>query len=191
MQDTESTESSFESHPHYSNKIEPTTESATSSTFEIVLADAAATQAFAEAFAQACREASAFQPGLVVYLQGDLGAGKSFFCRAFIQQFLPGQKVKSPTYTLVESYETELGMVRHFDLYRLCDSEELAFLGLRDLLVAPFVALVEWPSKGQGELPPADLTLSLEPLGAGRCGRLTANTAAGSLILKGVQAISG
>ncbi len=132
------------------------------------LADEAATQAFAEACAEMCRDESAFQSGLVVYLQGDLGAGKSFFSRAFIQCFLPNQKVKSPTYTLVETYPTEHGPILHFDLYRLCDPEELEFLAIRDLMTPPFIALVEWPSKGAGILPEADLRIELAPEDTGR-----------------------
>lgn len=107
-------------------------------------------------------------PGLVVYLDGDLGAGKTSFSRAFIQEFLPGQRVKSPTYTLVESYLTPSVTLYHFDLYRLCEPEELEYIGIRDLLVSPFIALIEWPSKGQGALPKADLELSLTVLSEGR-----------------------
>lgn len=103
-----------------------------------------------------------------MYLQGELGAGKTSFSRAFIQSFLPEQRVKSPTYTLVESYSTPNLTIYHFDLYRLCEPEELEYIGLRDLLVAPFIALVEWPSKGQGVLPEADLVLNLNRLGEGR-----------------------
>lgn len=118
--------------------------------------------------AQACQELNTFQPGLVIYLQGDLGAGKTAFSRAFIQTFLPLQRVKSPTYTLVESYKCEWGVIFHFDLYRLCEPEELVYLGVRDQLLAPFMALVEWPDKGGVFLPKADLILSLTPFERGR-----------------------
>lgn len=123
---------------------------------------------FAQKLARACQELNAFQPGLVIYLQGDLGAGKTAFSRAFIQTFLPQQRVKSPTYTLVESYKCEQGTIFHFDLYRLCEPEELVYLGVRDQLVAPFMALVEWPDKGGIFLPKADLVLSLMPFELGR-----------------------
>lgn len=132
------------------------------------LADESQTALFAQAIAKLCQELKAEAPGLVIYLQGDLGAGKTSFSRAFIQTFLPGQRVKSPTYTLVESYPTPSATLYHFDLYRLCEPEELEYIGIRDLLVAPFIALVEWPSKGQGVLPNADLVLNLKVLSEGR-----------------------
>lgn len=129
---------------------------------EFFLADESATQQAAVALADICRQLNGFEQGWMVYLEGDLGAGKSFLSRAFIQTFLPQQKVKSPTYTLVESYETTLGVIHHFDLYRLCDPEELEFLAIRDLLSGSHIALVEWPCKGAGVLPVADLTLRLK-----------------------------
>ncbi len=123
---------------------------------------------FAQSLAKLCDKLDVATPGLVVYLQGELGAGKTSFSRAFIQTFLPGQRVKSPTYTLVESYATANMTLFHFDLYRLCEPEELEYIGIRDLLVTPFIALVEWPSKGQGVLPKADLVLNLNLIDEGR-----------------------
>lgn len=98
----------------------------------------------------------------IVYLVGDLGAGKSFFSRAFIHYFLPTARVKSPTYTLVESYQTQNFPIHHFDLYRLCEPEELEFLGVRDLLNGQTIALVEWPSKAEGVIPEADLLIEIQ-----------------------------
>ncbi|MBE0494286.1 MAG: tRNA (adenosine(37)-N6)-threonylcarbamoyltransferase complex ATPase subunit type 1 TsaE [Thiomicrospira sp.] len=132
------------------------------------LPDESRTALFAQTLAKLCETLEAATPGLVVYLQGDLGAGKTSFSRAFIQTFLPGQRVKSPTYTLVETYATPVFTLYHFDLYRLCEAEELEYIGIRDLLVPPFMALIEWPSKGQGVLPKADLIMSLTRLGEGR-----------------------
>ncbi|MDX1796559.1 MAG: tRNA (adenosine(37)-N6)-threonylcarbamoyltransferase complex ATPase subunit type 1 TsaE [Hydrogenovibrio sp.] len=157
------------------------------------LADESKTKSFAQKFATSMREARSAEnltteqenlPGWVVYLEGDLGAGKSFFSRAFIQDFLPGQKVKSPTYTLVETYQTELGKIHHFDLYRLCDPEELEFLAIRDLLEDSFVSLVEWPSKGAGVLPKADILIQLGHAESGRQFSINAMNERAKVIVK-------
>lgn len=125
------------------------------------LQDEEATLQFAQTLAQAYDESRVANEGLVIYLLGDLGAGKSFFSRAFIQSYMPEQKVKSPTYTIVESYYSSALSIHHFDLYRLCDPEELEYLAVRDLLVDRFVALVEWPQKGAPIFPEADLIIEL------------------------------
>jgi tRNA threonylcarbamoyladenosine biosynthesis protein TsaE len=99
------------------------------------------------------------QPPLTVYLRGDLGAGKTTFARALIQALGYSGRVKSPTYGLLESYEIDALHVLHLDLYRIEDPEELDYLAIRDLFDAHSLLLVEWPEKGQGNLPPADLEL--------------------------------
>lgn len=152
-------------------------------------------QKFAQALAQSCLKSNVFDQGVVLYLLGDLGAGKSFTVRHFIQYFAPNQKVKSPTYTLVESYplnvEGKMGamMAHHFDLYRLCDPEELEFLGIRDLLTPPYAALIEWPQKGEPYTPQADLELNLQPkpYQGGQVGRealITTKTSKGLEVLQ-------
>jgi tRNA threonylcarbamoyladenosine biosynthesis protein TsaE len=120
--------------------------------------------AFAQAFAEYLKAHDAFKHGLVIYLHGDLGAGKTFFARHFIQSFLPGIKVKSPTYTVVESYKFSNKSIHHFDLYRLCDPEELEYLAVRDLLAQEHIALIEWPQKGQPLVPAADIKLRFDYL---------------------------
>jgi len=104
----------------------------------------------------------------IVYLEGDLGAGKTTLVRGFVHASGHRGVVKSPTYTLVEPYEVASGTIYHFDLYRLNDPQELDDIGARDLFGAPAVCLIEWPSRGGDELPAADLILRLQIHGDGR-----------------------
>jgi len=98
----------------------------------------------------------------IVYLTGDLGAGKTTLARGFLRACGVTGTVRSPTYTLVESYGAGGITIVHLDLYRLRDPSELEPLGLRDLAHANHLWLIEWPERGGGRLPPADLTLALE-----------------------------
>ena len=142
-----------------------------SETVTIELADAAATERLG------ARLAPLLDPGAVVYLQGDLGAGKTTLVRGLLHALGHQGTVRSPTYTLVEPYPFASHTVYHLDLYRLGDPEELEYLGLRDFIADRGVLLIEWPERGRGWLPPADLCVRLDHLPQGRRCRLRGSQA--------------
>lgn len=130
---------------------------------EFVLADESATLALGG------RVAGTAQVPQVIFLRGDLGAGKTTFSRGFLRGRGHDGSVKSPTYTLVEPYEAVPGgPVFHLDLYRLGDAQELTYLGLGDYLSAQGILLIEWPERAEAQLPPATLDITLTPDGSGR-----------------------
>lgn len=141
------------------------------------LVDAEATAALGAALWRALPEDA------TVFLRGDLGAGKTTLVRGLLRAAGHSGAVRSPTYTLIEPYELGRRRVFHLDLYRLADPEELEYVGLRDLLGDRQLILVEWPERGEGMLPAADLNLHLEYRQQGRLALLHAGSAAGQAAL--------
>lgn len=149
--------------------------------FKAYLPDESATIALGQALARA------LQPGLVIYLHGDLGAGKTALTRALIQASGHTGTVKSPTYTLSEPYRVTIdgraGNIIHYDLYRMSSPEEFLDAGFRDDFDGSNVCIVEWPEKGDPVLPPPDVRVLLSVSGLGREVELQALSDLGLLCL--------
>lgn len=119
---------------------------------------------------------------VVIYLSGDLGAGKTTLARGIIRYF-GFDKVKSPTYSLVESYQNAAIQIHHFDCYRLSNPEELNYIGIRDYANAD-IQLIEWANLGRGMIAAADLNIMLDGDFDTRIAKLTAHNQTGKTLLK-------
>lgn len=131
---------------------------------EYLLVDEASTVAIGENLANVLQwqhKQQQAQQSLVVFLNGDLGAGKTTLTRGFVRGMGHQGNVKSPTYTLVEPYELPPWQVYHFDLYRLSDPEELEYMGIRDYFAENCCCFIEWPEKGAGLLANADIIINM------------------------------
>ncbi|WP_144823411.1 tRNA (adenosine(37)-N6)-threonylcarbamoyltransferase complex ATPase subunit type 1 TsaE [Marinobacter piscensis] len=136
------------------------------------------------------RLAKASGRGLVVFLEGDLGMGKTTLSRGLIRALGHEGAVKSPTYTLVEPYEHLVPPAYHFDLYRLGDPEELEYMGIRDYFDGSSICLIEWPERGEGLLPEPDLEIRLEHQDEGRSATVRAGSELGASFLNELELIS-
>lgn len=136
--------------------------------FTLELIDEAATLAAGRAFS------AELTPGIVAYLHGDLGAGKTTFVRGVLQGLGHEGKVKSPTYTLVEPYVVSRFEFYHFDLYRFTDELEWDSAGFSEYFNDRSVCMVEWPDKAENILPKPDFDVKLSLLDNGEqeCGRM-------------------
>ena len=144
---------------------------------QVLLKDEQQMHLFGEKIAQAIGQVNA---PLLILLNGDLGAGKTTLSRGILKGLGYKGSVKSPTYTLVEPYDLEIGKVFHFDLYRLVDPEELYDIGFNDYLSEAQLCMIEWPDKGGSLVPRPDIRLQINSNGTGRQVILTAQTSLGS-----------
>ncbi|MBT9567302.1 MAG: tRNA (adenosine(37)-N6)-threonylcarbamoyltransferase complex ATPase subunit type 1 TsaE [Thiobacillus sp.] len=142
------------------------------------LADEEATLALGARFA------SQVAPGLTIYLEGDLGAGKTTLVRGLLRALGYNGRVKSPTYTLVESYSLHAFELYHFDLYRMHDPREWLDAGFRDVDDGHAVSLIEWPEKAAGWLPPPDVMIRLQIAGDSRDAECQATSPLGARFLE-------
>ena len=133
----------------------------------VYLPDEAATLAFGARLAEYALSSE------LVFLHGDLGAGKTTLVRGYLRTLGHQGTVKSPTYTLLESYEIGHLRVYHFDFYRIVDPRELGYIGIDDLMSEQAVKLVEWPANAGDRLPPADMEVRFGIEGLGRRIELT------------------
>ncbi len=147
----------------------------------LTLADVAATERLGAALA------TALPDGMVIFLLGDLGAGKTSLVRGALRGLGYLGAVKSPTYTLLEEYSVAGKDIIHFDLYRLSDPEELDLIGIRDYFNGKSSCFIEWPQRGQGFLPQEDLQIQISLDGEGRLARLSSNSDSGMKVLKSIQ----
>lgn len=128
--------------------------------------------------------AACIEGGAIIYLYGSLGAGKTTFARGFLRALGYNDKVKSPTFSLVEMYDFDERTIFHFDLYRLEDPRELKDIGIEEYFIPNAICLIEWPEKGMPFLPEPDLACHIDFANEGRAIILEAYTIRGETIIK-------
>jgi tRNA threonylcarbamoyladenosine biosynthesis protein TsaE len=141
-----------------------------------------------ELVAFAGRLAPRARAGGVIHLTGDLGAGKTTFARALLVALGVGDRIKSPTYSLIESYRAGALDIHHLDLYRIADAGELEWLGLGDLWGPQTLMVIEWPERGGTALPRPDLSLELRHVGEKRALSAMGQSALGEAMLETLKA---
>ncbi len=119
----------------------------------------------------------------IIFLHGELGAGKTTLTRGFLQGLGVKNHVKSPTYTLVESYQLNDRMIYHFDFYRVRDPRELDFMGIQDYFDQDALCLIEWPEQGGNLLPAPDLSCYIEQINHGRGVKLVPRSVRGEQMM--------
>jgi tRNA threonylcarbamoyladenosine biosynthesis protein TsaE len=134
--------------------------------------------------------ATILRPGLIIFLSGNLGSGKTTLVRGILRGLGYKEKVKSPTYNLIEVYKISKLYLYHFDFYRFENPTEWEEAGFRDYFNADSICMVEWPEKADGLLPPADLRFLIHIAEAGRDVEIYADTEAGRLCLKHWQTLN-
>lgn len=132
----------------------------------------------------ASRWAVQLKPGMIIFLEGPLGVGKTTFVRGLLRGLGYQSKVKSPTYTLVESYEIADKKIFHFDLYRLMNVSELEEMGIRDYFTHDSICIIEWAEKGEPLLPSADIICYFSFHDHGREMQCETNSESGQELLK-------
>jgi tRNA threonylcarbamoyladenosine biosynthesis protein TsaE len=145
---------------------------------ELSLPDSAATEALGRSLANSLPATTT--RGAVVYLQGELGTGKTTTVRSLLQALGVIGKVRSPTYTLIDTYVLPALSCVHIDLYRVQSRSEVEELGIRDLSGPGSLMLIEWPENGAGAIPPADLVLALDYAGDARQAKVRADSVYGN-----------
>lgn len=123
----------------------------------------------------------------IVYLYGELGAGKTTFCRGILRSYGYLGSVKSPTYTIIEPYELAAARIFHFDLYRLMQADEWHYLGADAYFSGQTICLVEWPQRAAEYLPSGDLAITLVYAQEGRKMQAEALSDYGYKILKALS----
>lgn len=150
-------------------------------TFSLFVSDEARMLIVGAALAKACNDTG------VIFLYGNLGAGKTTLARGFLRGLGYNGIVKSPTYTIVESYDFNACSVYHFDFYRIKDMQELDYIGIQDYFISQAVCLIEWPENGGQCLPSPDLSCYIQTINNGREIKFVTHSVQGQEILKRFQ----